>query len=82
MNEVIAHVFQHHDVTECVRPMFERILELQECEDDTLQRDASNIVSMLGSNIAELMGDRLEDVVDEFIKNPDIQGISECINQS
>ena len=77
-NLIILCVFQHRDVTECVRPMFKRILELQEdCEDETLQRKANTIVSLLRGNAAELMGDRLGDVVDEYIENPNFHDISE-----
>ena len=72
-------LFQHRDVTECVRPMFTRILELQDCEDDTLQRDANNIVKSLRSNVAELMGDRLGDYISDFVDKPTLEMLCECI---
>ena len=55
--------------------MFETILTLRESEDEIMHRDADNIVSMLGGNLAELMGDRMGDVIQEFIDNASLRTI-------
>ena len=55
--------------------MFEKILELRDCEDDILKRDADNIYSLLGSNIVELMGDRMDVVIKDFVNHASIFNI-------
>lgn len=68
---------QHRDITECVKPMFARVLELRECEDDIVQRDANNIVEMLGSNLCHLMEkDQLRGYLEELIEDTNISTIS------
>ena len=67
---------QHHRTTECVKPMFETILTLRESEDEELHDDADYTITSLGGNIAELMGDRMGDVIQEFIDNASVQAAS------
>ena len=55
--------------------MFEKILELRDCEDDILKRDADNIYSLLGSNIVDLMGDRMDVVIKDFVNHASIFNI-------
>ena len=49
--------------------MFESVLTLRDCEDDELKMYAENIYSLLGGNIVELMGDRMDHLIQEFIDN-------------
>ena len=72
-------LIQHHAITECVKPMFDSVLTLRECEDDDLKMYAENIYSMLGSNIADLMGDRMDHVIQEFIDDASINNIRESL---
>ena len=55
--------------------MFETVLTLRESEDEYMQRDANNIFRLMSGNIAELMGDRMADFIQEFIDNASIKTI-------
>ena len=55
--------------------MFETILTLRESEDEELHDDADYTITSLGGNIAELMGDRMGDVIQEFIDNASLTTI-------
>ena len=53
--------------------MFETVLTLRESEDEYMHCDANNIFRLMSGNIAELMGDRMADFIQEFIDNASIK---------
>lgn len=71
---------QHRDSTELVRPFFSQVLEWRDHEEEIIQRDASNLMELLGGNLVELMGDRFTDVIDECVENPTFHKIRTSAN--
>ena len=55
--------------------MYASILELSQCSDEILERDANYIVSAMAGN-TELTGDQTEELVEKFIDGrlPEIAG--------
>ena len=61
-----------------MKPIFKKLLELRDSDDEKVKRDADNVYNRMGENLAVLMADDIDYMINDFVDEPTDMKIRKC----